>query len=54
VANGGDNAFFLKTVKRIELTQLMRDAFLEGAMTTMKAGKLLDAEIDERVKIIKK
>jgi 2',3'-cyclic-nucleotide 2'-phosphodiesterase (5'-nucleotidase family) len=54
VANGGDNAFFLKTVKRIELTKLMRDAFLDGAMTTMKAGKLLDAEIDERVKIIKK
>jgi 2',3'-cyclic-nucleotide 2'-phosphodiesterase (5'-nucleotidase family) len=54
VANGGDNAFFLKPVKRKELTKLMRDAFLEGAMSTTKAGQLLDAEIDERVKIIKK
>lgn len=54
VANGGDNAFFLKPVKRKELTKLMRDAFLEGAMSTTKAGQLLDAEMDERVKIIKK
>lgn len=53
VANGGDNAFFLKTVKRKELTKLMRDAFIEGVISTTKAGQLLDAATDERVKILK-
>jgi 2',3'-cyclic-nucleotide 2'-phosphodiesterase (5'-nucleotidase family) len=49
IANGGDNCTFLKPLKREVLNVLMRDAFIEGAIAQTKAGKLLDAELDNRV-----
>ena len=49
IANGGDNADFFKDMKREELNKLMRDAFIEGVIDETKKGKLLDAEIDNRI-----
>jgi 2',3'-cyclic-nucleotide 2'-phosphodiesterase (5'-nucleotidase family) len=53
-ANGGDNTEFLKTMKRTDLNKLMRDAFIEGVIETTKQGKLVDAELDNRIVIFKK
>ena len=52
IANGGDNCDFLKLMKRENLNKLMRDTFMEGIISDTKQGKLLDADIDERVLII--
>jgi 2',3'-cyclic-nucleotide 2'-phosphodiesterase (5'-nucleotidase family) len=49
IANGGDNCTFLKPLKRDILNVLMRDAFIEGVIAQTKAGKALDAELDNRV-----
>jgi 2',3'-cyclic-nucleotide 2'-phosphodiesterase (5'-nucleotidase family) len=54
VANGGDNCDFLKTMKREDLNKLMRDAFIEGVIETTKQGKLVDAELDNRIIVFKK
>jgi 2',3'-cyclic-nucleotide 2'-phosphodiesterase (5'-nucleotidase family) len=54
VATGGENAFFLKTAQRVILPKLMRDAFIEAALAAMEQGKFLDAQTDDRIKIVQK
>lgn len=49
IANGGDSTDFFKSMKREELNKLMRDAFIEGVIDETKKGKLLDADIDNRI-----
>lgn len=53
IATGGDNADFLKNAKSEPLNKLMRDAFIEGVERETKEGKILDAEIDKRIEILK-
>ena len=53
IATGGDNADFLKNAKSENLNKLMRDAFIEGVERETKEGKILDAEIDKRIEILK-
>jgi 2',3'-cyclic-nucleotide 2'-phosphodiesterase (5'-nucleotidase family) len=52
IASGGDNADFLKNAKSENLNKLMRDAFIEGVERETKEGKILDAEIDNRIEIV--
>lgn len=49
IANGGDNADMFKNMKRENLNKLMRDAFIEGVIDETRKGKLLDAQIDNRI-----
>jgi hypothetical protein len=41
-------------MKREDLNKLMRDAFIEGVIETTKQGKLVDAELDNRIIVFKK
>jgi 2',3'-cyclic-nucleotide 2'-phosphodiesterase (5'-nucleotidase family) len=52
IATGGDNADFLKNAKSENLNKLMRDAFIEGVERETKEGKILDAEVDNRIEIV--
>jgi 2',3'-cyclic-nucleotide 2'-phosphodiesterase (5'-nucleotidase family) len=49
LANGGDNLDFIKSMQRDDLNKLMRDAFIEGVIDETKKGKILDAQIENRV-----
>ena len=51
IADGGDNCDFLKLMKRENLNKLMRDAFMEGVLDETRNGRILDAQLDNRVKI---
>jgi 2',3'-cyclic-nucleotide 2'-phosphodiesterase (5'-nucleotidase family) len=51
IADGGDSCDFLKTMQRDNLNKLMRDAFIEGVEDETRNGRVLDAEIDDRIKI---
>ena len=49
LANGGDSLDFIKSMQREDLNKLMRDAFIEGVIDETKKGKILDAQIENRV-----
>jgi 2',3'-cyclic-nucleotide 2'-phosphodiesterase (5'-nucleotidase family) len=51
IADGGDSCDFLKTMKRDNLNKLMRDAFIEGVEDETRNGRVLDAELDDRILI---
>lgn len=50
LANGGDKLFFLKKRPRTSLDKLMRDALREHVEETTKAGKMIDANLEGRMK----
>lgn len=49
IANGGDNADMFKNMKREDINKLLRDAFIEGVIDETKNGRLLDANLDNRI-----
>lgn len=53
IANGGDNCSFLKDKKQYATGILFRDAIIEHAEATTKAEKQINAQVDERVFILK-
>lgn len=53
MANGGDKCFFLKDKKKLETNLLMRNAIIEYIENLTKAGKAIDANIENRVFILK-
>lgn len=52
LANGGNNCFFFKDQPRDVLNHLFRSAIIEFVKEETAQGKLLDAEIDHRVRLI--
>jgi len=52
IANGGGECFFLKDQPRDKLGLAARDAILEFVKEETASGKLLDAEMDFRTKVI--
>ncbi len=50
IANGGDSCFFLKEKRRENLNVLVRDAILEYVEEKGKAGVLMDAILDRRIR----
>ncbi len=53
IANGGDKCSFLKDKKQIPTAVVFRDAILEFVQEETKAGRKLDANLEDRVFILK-
>ena len=53
IANGGDKCTFLKDKKKVATGVLFRDAIIEFIENETKAGRNLDAKLDDRVIILK-
>jgi 2',3'-cyclic-nucleotide 2'-phosphodiesterase (5'-nucleotidase family) len=51
IADGGDNCDFLKAMQRENLNKIMRDAFIEGVEDETRNGRVIDAELDDRILI---
>ncbi len=51
IANGGDGCDFLKSRPTDNTGRLLRDSFLEFVTAENKAGRKLQSQLDERVKI---
>jgi 2',3'-cyclic-nucleotide 2'-phosphodiesterase (5'-nucleotidase family) len=49
VANGGDDALFLKAIPQINKGYLMRDAYMEYIQQLTKAGKPVTANVENRI-----
>jgi 2',3'-cyclic-nucleotide 2'-phosphodiesterase (5'-nucleotidase family) len=49
VANGGDDALFLKTIPQINKGYLMRDAYMEYIQQLTKSGKPVTANVENRI-----
>lgn len=53
LANGGDKCTFLKDNKKITTNRLFRNVIMEYIQEQTKAGKQIDAEVENRVFILK-
>lgn len=49
IANGGDQCTFLKTLKRVTVGKLIRDALIEFAEAQYSRNKMINAELDQRI-----
>lgn len=53
LANGGDKCSFLKDNKKVSTNRLFRDVIMEYIQEQTKAGKQIDAKVENRVFILK-
>jgi len=53
IANGGDKCTFFKGKPQIQTNKLFRDAIIEFVEAETKAGKKLDANIEDRILVLK-